>query len=102
MGCWAGFKNDNIVDKEIIVNLGPKDIENYLEKNEKLPKESSNLQSRKSSSQSMETNAESPIKAKKPKQNENSYNLKTKEVSKNLKLIAIEEIKNMRKFFILK
>ena len=50
----------------------------------------------------METNAESPIKAKKRKQNENCYNRKTKEVSKNLKLIAIEEIKNLRKFFILK
>ena len=101
MGCCTGFKNIQFADKEIIVNLGPKEIENYLEKNEDLRKESSNLQSRKSSSQSMETNAESPIKAKKRKQNENSYNLKTKEVLKNLKLIAIEEIKNMSKFFVL-
>ena len=38
MGCWAGFKNDNFIDKEIIVNLGIKDIENYLEKNEEYQK----------------------------------------------------------------
>ena len=67
MGCCAGFKNIQFADKEIIVNLGPKEIENYLEKNEDLRKESSNLQSRKSSSQSMETHAERPIKPKKRK-----------------------------------
>ena len=102
MGCCAGFKNIQFTDKEIIVNLGPKEIENYLEKNEDLWKESSNLQSRKPSSQSMETNVESPIKAKKRKKSENCHNRKIKEVSKNLKLIAVEEIKNMHKFFDLK
>ena len=46
MGCCTGFKNDKFAYKDIIVNLSPKEIENYLENNEDLLKESSNFQSR--------------------------------------------------------
>ena len=101
MGCCTGFKNDKFAYKDIIVNLSPKEIENYLENNEDLLKESSNFQSRKPSSQSIETNAESPIKVKQRKKSNNFHNRRIKDVSRNLKLFTIDEIKNMRKFFVL-
>ena len=49
----------------------------------------------------IETNAESPIKAKKRKKSNDFHVQRIKEIAKNLKLIAIEEMKNTNKFFAL-
>ena len=60
MGCCAGLKNDNIFDKEYIVNLGPKEIDDLLESDRDFYKNNEKKKYRKSSSKTAETNAESP------------------------------------------
>ena len=102
MGCCVGLKNDIFKDKELIENLGPNEIKNILEKNGDIIKDSSKSQNRKPSSQSCETNAESVVNEKKRKNSKNFHNEIIKDITKYLKLIAIEEIKNMRIFFVLK
>ena len=102
MGCCAGLKNDIFPDKEIIINLGPKEIENFLGTKSDFFKDNSKSNNRKTSSQSVETNAESPKKVKKRKKSENYHNQRIKDITKNLKLFTISEIKNMQKFFVLK
>ena len=98
MGCCTSLKTDIFLDKEYIVNLGPKDIEDFIFTT---PDSCKNKEKscRKSSSKTAETNAESP---KKRKKSGNFHNQKTKNIANNLKLIAISEVKNMRKFFVLK
>ena len=102
MGCCVGLKNDIFNDKEIIINLGPKEIENFLGTKEDFFKDNSKSNNRKTSSQSVETNAESPKKVKKRKKSQNYHNQRIKDITKNLKLFTISEIKNMSKFFVLK
>ena len=99
MGCCVGLKNDTFPDKELIVNLGPKEIENFIGNSEDFFKEPSKSNNRKTSSQSVETNAESPKKIKKRKKSKNYHNQRIKNITKNLKQITISEIKNLRKFF---
>ena len=101
MGCCTSLKSDIFLNKEYIVNLGPKDIEDFIFST---PDTSKNKEKscRKSSSKTAETNAESPKKAKKRKKSENFHNQRTKNIANNLRLIAISEVKNMRKFFDLK
>ena len=67
MGCCVGLKNDISPCKELIVNLSPNEIENYIGTNRNFYDTSSKSKFRKHSSQTIETNAESPIKAKKRK-----------------------------------
>ena len=102
MGCCVGLKNDIFTDKELIVNLGPKEIENFLGNDEDFLLTHSKLNNRKTSSQTAETNAESPKKRQKRKKNKYFHNQRIKDISKNLKQITISEIKNMNKFFVLK
>ena len=99
MGCCVGLKNDIFPDKEIIINLGPKEIETFIGNKEDFFKEPSKSNNRKTSSQSVETNAESPKKIKKRKKSKNYHNQRIKNITKNLKQITISEIKNLRKFF---
>ena len=102
MGCCVGLRNYIFSDKELIVNLGPKEIENFLGNDKDFLLTPSKLNNRKTSSQSAETNAESPKKRQKRKKCKNFHNQKIKDISKNLKQITISEIKNMSKFFVLK
>ena len=102
MGCCAGLRNDLSPYKELIVNLGPKDLENYIGNNRNFCNTSPKSEYRKPSSQTVETNAESPIKTKKRKKRHNFHNQRIKDNVKNLKLIAIEEMKNTNEFFVLK
>ena len=97
MGCCAGLKNDNIFDKEYIVNLGPKEIDDLLESDRDFYKNSEKKKYRKSTSKTAETNAESP---KKRKKSGNFHNQRIKDIARNLRLIADEEVKNIRKFFV--
>ena len=99
MGCCAGLKNDNIFDKEYIVNLGPKEIDDLLESDRDFYKNNEKKKYRKSSSKTAETNADSP---KKRKISGNFHNQRIKEVVKNLRLIADDEVKSIRKFFVSK
>ena len=101
MGCCVGLKNDISPYKELIVNLSPNEIENYIGTNRNFYDTSPKSEFRKHSSQTIETNAESPIKAKKRKKSNNFHNQRIKEIAINLKLIAIEEMKNTNKFFAL-
>ena len=102
MGCCVDLKSDIFPDKDIIINLGPKEIENYVGNNGDIFKASPKSNLRKPSSQTIDTNAESPKKKKKRKNTENFHKQRTKEIATNLKLFTIHEIKNMRKFFVLK
>ena len=67
MGCCVGLKNDIYPYKELIVNLSPNQIENYIGTNRNFCNTSPKSKFRKHSSKTIETNAESPIKAKKEK-----------------------------------
>ena len=102
MGCCTSLQNDLFTGKEIIVNLGPKEIEEFIGRKRNDSKKSSNSKYTKLSSKTLETNAESPKKAKKQKKNENFHNQRTKNIAKNLRLITIIEVKNTRKFFAFK
>ena len=77
MGCCVGLKNDTFPDKELIVNLGPKEIENFIGNSEDFFKEPSKSNNRKTSSQTVETNEESPKKGKKRKKSKNYHNQKS-------------------------
>ena len=99
MGCCVGLRNDIYTYKELIVNLSPNQIENYIGTNRNFCDISPKSKYRKHSSKTIETSAESPIKANKRKKSNNFHNHITKEIAKNLKLIAIEEMKNKNKFF---
>ena len=101
MGCCVGLRNDISTYKELIVNLSPNEIENYIGANRNFCDTSPKSKFRKHSSKTIETNAESPIKAKIRKKSNNFHNQRTKDIAKNLKLIAIEEMKNKNKFFAL-
>ena len=59
-------------------------------------KSSSKKKFRKHSSKSEETNFEIP---KKKEKNRIYFNQRTKDIVKNLRLLAINEVKNIRKFF---
>ena len=102
MGCCVGLRNDIFTDKELIVNLGPKEIKNFLGNDKDFLLTPSKSNNRKTSSQTAETNVESPKKVKKRKKSKNFHNQRIKDISKNLKLFTISEIKNMQKFFVLK
>ena len=102
MGCCTAFKNDIFMEKDLIVNLGPKEIEEFIGRKRNDSKKSSNTKYTKLSSKTLETNAESPKKAKKRKKSENFHNQRTKNIAKNLRLITIIEVKNTRKFFAFK
>ena len=100
MSCCSAFKNDIFMDKEIIVNLSHKEIEDFLGRNRNDSKKSSKTKYSKFSSQTLETNAESPKKVKSRKRSVNFHNQRTKNIAKNLRLITNFEIKNTRKFFV--
>ena len=102
MGCCVSLKNDVFLDKELIVNLAPKEIEYLMGNNREYNRNTSKMKFRKASSKTVETNAESPKKEKKRKKSGNFHNQITKDVAKNLRLFSIDEIKNIRKFFVLK
>ena len=97
MGCCTAFKNDIFMDKELIVNLGPKEIITFKGRNRNDSKKSSNKKYTKLSTKTLEINSESPNKQKK---SENFHNQRTKNIAKNLRLITINEVKNTRKFFV--
>ena len=99
MGCCNAFKNDIFMDKELIVNLGPKEIITFKGRNRNDSKKSSNTKYTKLSTKTLEINSESPNKQKK---SENFHNQRTKTIAKNLRLITIIEVKNTRKFFAFK
>ena len=96
MGCCHGIRPVTFQSKEYIINLAPKDIEDIMEDNTKFPSEK---KYRKQSSKTEVTNFESP---KKNEKTGNYFNQRTKNIAKNLRLIAISEIKNIRNFFVLK
>ena len=56
MGCCAGLKNDNIFDKEYIVNLGPKEIDDLVESDRDFQKNNEKREQRRSSSKTAERN----------------------------------------------
>ena len=99
MGCCTVFKNDIFMDKELIVSLGPKEIDEFIGRKRNDSKKSSNTNYTKMSSKTLVTNAKSPKKAKKQKKSENFHNQRTKNIAKNLRLITMIELKNTRKFF---
>ena len=99
MGCFIGMRNDTFLDKELIINLGPKEISDFLLREEDNPKIIVNKKYRKMSSKTVETNAESPKKPKRLKKSINYHNQKIKDIAKNLQLIAISEVKNVHRFF---
>ena len=99
MGCCTAFKNDIFMDKELIVNLGPKEIITFKGRNRNDSKKSSNTKYTKLSTKTLEINSENPNKQKK---RENFHNQRTKDIAKNLRLITIIEVKNTRKFFVFK
>ena len=101
MGCCTSLQNNLFTGKEIIVNLGPKEIEEFIGRNRNNSKKSSNTKYSKFSSKTLETNSESPKKTKKQKKGGNFHNQRTKDIAKNLRLITILEVKNTRKFFVL-
>ena len=105
MGCCTGLKNDIFSDKEIIVNLGPKEITDFIGRNRYDYENTPKKKSRKSSSKSVETDAESPKKSKilkKRKKSKNLQNQRIKDIANNLRQFAIDEVKNIPKYFILK
>ena len=102
MGCCVTIKTDVFFDKELIVNLAPKKIENLMGNNRKYSQNTPKMKLRKASSKNVETNAESPKKEKKRKKSGNFHNKVTKDVAKNLRLFSINEVKNISKFFVLK
>ncbi len=99
MGCCVSIKTDVFLDKEFIVNLAPKEIEYLMGNNREYNRNTSKMKFRKASSKTVETNAK---KEKKRKKSGNFHNQITKDVAKNLRLFSIDEIKNIRKFFVLK
>ena len=99
MGCCIGISNDISMCKELIINLGPKEINDFILRDEANPKSIWNKKIRKSSSK---TSDESPRKSKRRKNSMNYHNQKIKDIAKNLQLIAISEVKNVHKFFQLK
>ena len=102
MGCCVSLKNDVFLDKELIVNLAPKEIENLMGSNREYCQNTPKLKLRKASTKTVKTNAESPNTEKKRKKSGNFHNHITRDVAKNLRKISIDEVKNIRKFFILK
>ena len=93
MGCCISIKQDIFSSKEYIVNLSKKKINDIIEDD---IKSSSKKKFRKHSSKSEETNFEIP---KKKEKNRIYFNQRTKDIVKNLRLLAINEVKNIRKFF---
>ena len=67
MGCCVSLKNDVFFDKELIVNLAPKEIENLMGSNREYCQNTPKLKLRKASTKTVETNAESPNTEKKTK-----------------------------------
>ena len=102
MGCCVSIKTDVFLDKEFIVNLAPKEIENLMGNNREYYQNTPKMKLRKASSKTLETNAESPEIEKKRKKTGNFHNQVTKDVAKNLRLFSIDEVKNIRKFFVMK
>ena len=99
MGCCNGLKH---VDKGLIVNLSPKEmkqLDDFLERNRNDYKITPEKKYRKSSSKTVETDAESPKKPKKSKKSRNLYNHRIKYVANNLRQFAIEEVKNIPTYF---
>ena len=95
MGCCTGLKH---VDKGLIVNLSPKEIkelDDIIESNRNIYKNTPTKKYRKSSSKTVETNAESPKKPKKNKKSRNLYNHRIKDVANNLRQFAIEEVQHI-------
>ena len=58
MGCCVSLKNDVFLDKELIVNLAPKEIENLMGSNREYCQNTPKLKLRKASTKTIETNAE--------------------------------------------
>ena len=102
MGCCVTIKTDLFFDKELIVNLAPKKIENLMGNNRQYCQNTPKMKFRKASSKTVETKAEIQNKEKKRKKSGNFHNKVTKDVAKNLRLFSINEVKNIRKFFVLK
>ena len=102
MGCCIGISNDISMCKELIINLGPKEINDFILRDEANPKSIWNKKIRKSSSKTADISDESPRKSKRRKKSLNYHNQKIKDIAKNLQLIAISEVKNVHKFFQLK
>ena len=65
MGCCIGISNDISTGKELIINLGPKEINDFILRDEANPKSIWNKKIRKSSS--VDTSDESPRKSKRRK-----------------------------------
>ena len=102
MGCCNGLKH---VDKGLIVNLSPKEmkqLDDFLERNRNDYKITPEKKYRKSSSKTVETDAESPKKPKKSKKSRNLYNHRIKDVTNNLRQFAIEAVKNIPTYFAMK
>ena len=102
MGCCTGLKNDVFVGKELIVDISPQEIENLMGSNREYSRNTQKKNLCKVSSKTAETSAESPKREKKRKKSRNYHEQIIKEVAKNLRLISINEIVNIRKFFELK
>ena len=105
MGCCAYLKNDIFTDKELIMNLNRKEleeIEDFIERNRDDSKNTQEKKYRKSSSKTVETNAKSPKKAQKVKKSLNFYNHRIKDVANSLRQFAIDEVKNIPTYFVLK
>ena len=64
MGCCVSLKNDVFLDKELIVNLAPKEIENLMGSNREYWQNTPKLKLRKASTKTVETNAEKKRKKK--------------------------------------
>ena len=82
MGCCIGMRNNTFLDKELIINLGPKEINDFLLREEENPKIIVNKKYRKTSSKTVETNAESPKKPKSRKKSINYHNQNLKILQK--------------------
>ena len=83
MGCCTSLQNNLFRGKEIIVNLGPKEIEKFIGRNRNNSKKSSNTKYSKFSSKTLETNAESPKKSKKQKNGE-IFIIKEQKISRKI------------------
>ena len=57
MGCCVSLKNDVFLDKELIVNLAPKEIENLMGSNREYRQNTPKLKLRKASTKTVKTNA---------------------------------------------
>ena len=109
MGCCLGLRNNLLSNKDIIIDINEserreiivKSSKDYIEKENNYNKSNrkKSVISTKIADTSLMDNSRPPKKREKII---NTYNKRIKDTTKILQLIAISEVKNIHKFFMLK